>query len=80
MPRYIDLSNPKILHTDRDGLGCGVYHIPPELPTLDLVEVVRCKDCAECEYDEIFNQYWCHGYEHYADYYCADGERREKDA
>lgn len=38
MPRYVDLNNPKIIHTDRDKFGYGVYHIPPDLPTLQLVE------------------------------------------
>lgn len=43
MPRYVDLNNPKIIHTDRNKFGYGVYHIPPDLPTLDLVERKRGK-------------------------------------
>lgn len=38
MPRYIDLNNPKIIHTGRDKFGNGIYHIPPDLPTADVVE------------------------------------------
>ena len=41
MARYVDLNNPKIIHTDRDKFGMGVYHIPPDLPTLDVRENVH---------------------------------------
>ena len=86
MPRYVDLNNPKIIHTDRDKFGNGIYHIPPDLPTLDLVEVVRCKDCkywfarslsngaSLCERHTVYGNaaLWTKG-----EWYCADGERRE---
>lgn len=36
------------------------------VPTADVVEVVRCKDCRK----------WCICH-HSDDYYCSDGERRE---
>lgn len=47
-----------------------------ELPTADVMEVVRCKDCihygevGDCEvhpYDDRFN----------VNYFCADGERKD---
>ncbi len=38
MSRYVDLSNPKIFHNGRDKFGNGIYHIPPDLPTDDVVE------------------------------------------
>lgn len=38
MSRYVDLSNPKIFHNGRDKYGNGIYHIPPDLPTDDVVE------------------------------------------
>lgn len=38
MPRYVDLSNPKIFHNGRDKYGNGIYHIPPDLPTDDVAE------------------------------------------
>lgn len=43
MSRYVDLSNPKIFHNGRDKFGNGIYHIPPDLPTVDLVERKRGK-------------------------------------
>lgn len=50
MPRYVDLNNPKLIHMGRDKFGDVIYHIigvplPPDLPTAEVVEVVRCKDC-----------------------------------
>lgn len=48
-----------------------------ELPSVDAVEVVRCKDCANCEYDSIFNQYWCGGSEVISDGFCNYGERED---
>ena len=38
------------------------------MPTVDAVEVVRCKDCRK----------WCICHKS-DDFYCADGERREDD-
>ena len=41
MPMYIDLNNPKIIHMGRDKFGNGIYHIPPDLPTADVVDKER---------------------------------------
>ena len=46
-------------------------------PTIDAVQVVRCKDCVNCEYDSIFNQYWCGGSEVISDGFCNYGERED---
>ena len=46
------------------------------MPTIDAVPVVRCKDCKECEIDEVFHDYWCNGRKVWKDHYCACGERR----
>lgn len=78
MARYVDLNNPRIIHTGRDKFGDGIYHIPPELPTVDAVEVVRCKDCIYWEQDVIFQDGWCRGKHQGNPYwFCADGERKE---
>lgn len=47
-----------------------------DAPTVDAVQVVRCKDCAKrgtinCDLDYL-------GYRHADNWYCADGERREE--
>lgn len=50
-------------------------------PTIDAVEVVRCKDCKYGEYRKGFDDYECHasgcGLVYDAEFYCADGLRRE---
>ena len=49
-----------------DSHGNVHYEDLKNLPTADVVEVVRCKDCTR--------QMICF---HSDDYFCADGERRE---
>lgn len=44
----------------------------------DFVPVVRCKDCKHSSWDELGKCYWCKGKERTADFFCADGERREE--
>lgn len=50
-----------------------------EVPTADVIKVVRCKDCVH--YNAGFE---ClkegYGIEYPPDYYCADGERKENGA
>ena len=49
-----------------------------EAPTVDAVEVVRCKDCKHCRRDAY--GLWCfNDYEHslQPDDFCSYGERRE---
>ena len=54
------------------------------VPAVDAVEVVRCKDCKHGEVDDpdFPDQYCCHARDGWnkADFYCADGERRNGDA
>lgn len=44
----------------------------------DVVEVVRCKDCRYCGNDEMFDEMWCDGKRVSADWFCADGERKDE--
>ncbi len=48
-------------------------------PTVDAVEVVRCKDCKEWEYDENFSG-WCAMWRRrtLGDHFCSYGERRQE--
>ena len=47
----------------------------------DEVKVVRCKDCKHGKYREDYDDYECEasgcGLVNNADFYCADGERRD---
>lgn len=55
-----------------------------KVPTADVVEVVRCKDCKHGEVDDPDNfpdLHYCHegcGWNN-ADFYCKSGERRDKE-
>lgn len=55
-----------------------VYNAIGELPSADVVQVVRCKDCKYHSYDEEFCCYWCeHTFmagEVKPNFYCACGE------
>ena len=49
-----------------------------DAPTIDAVQVVRCKDCKHGEYREDYDDYECResgcGLVHSGEWYCADGE------
>lgn len=93
MARYIDaealLSGYDVRKvTEYDESGCGIDYkaVPVEAietaPTIDAVEVVRCKDCTNfgpSPFGYSPTVGWCklEGCHHKLDYYCASGERRE---
>lgn len=60
-------------------IGKGLRSDEMFAPTIDAVEVVRCKDCKHCQYDEMFGDRWCNGSRVHADSFCSDGERRDSD-
>ena len=55
-----------------------------DMPTLDAVEVVRCKDCKHWHKDTVFCGYMPYGeaserVNWYADDFCSYGERKDSD-
>ena len=59
-------------HIDADGEehdGVTLQSIIKKMPTIDAVEVVRCKDCKEYKYCFLLPN---------DDDYCSKGERREE--
>lgn len=53
-----------------------------EEPTVDAVEVVRCKECRDCEREEIEPNYFvfhCYKYRRYVDAndFCSDGAKMD---
>ena len=88
MPRYIDadaLLKCKGQAYDENGVGLYVVGTGDilRMPTADVVEVVRCKDCVSCVpryMDFTGDPYWiCHNWvaQVDADGFCYEGERRE---
>ena len=62
----------------RNGLQVAIHELN-ELPTIDAVPVVRCKDCRWWDTgDDKYHYCFCHITLRYVpgDLYCADGERR----
>ena len=63
-------------------IGYVTFEDISNAPTVDAVEVVRCKDCKNCEKDRLFGGLWCrkirgeNGFKKMPNWFCADGERR----
>ena len=58
-----------------------VKHALEDAPTVDAVEVVRCKDCAYKQYyfTNDMVKCGCGNGAHHEGFFCADGERRTDD-
>lgn len=67
--------------TDVDCINCVIEFVIKELPTADVVEVVRCKDCIYYETSKKYGPYCNHPqnglYDIYPDDYCSYGEQKE---
>ena len=50
-----------------------------DLPSADVVPVVRCKDCKHSREDELWHMRWCKGLTVKDEHFCADGERKDDD-
>lgn len=78
----MDLPNCPNGYSDTYDKECIIGTIE-EVPTADVVEVVRCKDCKHSIEDKLFGGLWCQHLtekhcERNADFYCGSGERREE--
>ncbi len=60
----------------------GIYNALQAIPAADVVEVVRCKDCIFCKYNEDADVHKCDRRGYFTEYinpdedYCSKGERR----
>lgn len=73
--------NQGIAHPNAYHLTNYAMLILREAPTVDAVEVVRCRECKQGEVDDpdFPDQYYCHagcGWNN-GDFYCSYGERKE---
>ena len=39
-------------------------------------QLVRCRDCNNAQYDDLFEQYWCNGKKVDQNHYCGYGRRK----
>lgn len=82
MPRYIDANKLIDLATHEGAYGYVDVHDICNVPTANVVEVVRCRDCIEFDDDDLAagkENCFCynHGENFPPDYFCADGKRRK---
>lgn len=79
MRRYIDeISARENFQDVLAYMGSEVKRILKKVPTADVVEVVRCKDCMWfTDADETFGTCGLNKYDCYSDHYCSYGKRRE---
>ena len=75
--RLIDADRAIEIVRDKGIAHPNAYHLTNyatlilrEAPTVDAVEVVRCKDC------KYFKTRLCENEDNYDDWFCADGERK----
>lgn len=45
----------------------------------DLVEVIRCRHCKKCQYDEMTGNFWCGDKVVSLDHYCGYAEREDNE-
>ena len=86
MPRLIDADKLEPSEIYMDGGFTQIVYMDDidEMPTVDAVEVIRCKDCRHQWHTNYIKVPICgkmseDGHEIHAedDFYCAKGERRE---
>lgn len=46
-------------------------------PTVDAVEVVRCKDCKRSQHDRLYGGIWCDGHQVPKNHFCGYGAKME---
>lgn len=54
-----------------DGEAPEFEKIPSAQP-----EIIRCEDCAKCQTDDVYHDYWCDGRKVWRDHFCGYAERR----
>lgn len=61
----------------------SVLRIVDDAPTVDAVEVTRCRECKRSSYDEIFGNRWCNSHSGCRKVkdndFCSYGDRKDGD-
>lgn len=86
MTKYVNLDDCEVVYCGSDG-DYEKYNIPYDMPTADVVPVVRCKDCKHYKQSEVDPSRkmcwrkdvdgWFVCYDFYPTDFCSYGERRE---
>ena len=76
---WIKANREQKMANEKRLIDANAYAYPEDLinePTVDAVEVVRCKDCKHYSRDEMFGVGYCYGAEKKLDDFCSYGERK----
>lgn len=81
MSRYIDITtiNPRVYESSEVELGVLAYDYD-EIQAMPFLDIVRCKDCKHCHYEQKDDIYHCYKLFHRfydTDNYCSYGERTD---
>lgn len=67
---------------ERFATFCALSDAVEQMPTVDAVPVIRCKDCKFRYWDDWLEEYFCQCYAEYMqvlpDDFCSNAERKEK--
>ena len=67
---------------ERFATFCALADAVEEMPTVDAVQVIRCKDCKFRYWDDWLEEYFCQCYAEYMqvlpDDFCSNAERKEE--
>lgn len=63
---------------DSDKLFPVIIQALADTKPLDVVEVVRCKDCKHFQFDKLFGRHYCDGREVSLEHFCGYAERWEE--
>jgi hypothetical protein len=80
MAKYVNLDDSEVVYCGSDG-DYEKYNIPYDMPTADVVEVVRCKDCKWWKLSD-YNTFGIHICTHFSGVrgkhdFCSQAEKRE---
>lgn len=53
-------------------IGQCIDDVPSAQP-----EIITCGECARCQLDAVFHDYWCDGKKVWKNHFCGYAERRE---
>ena len=67
---------------ERFATFCALADAVKEMPTVDAVPIIRCKDCKYRYWDDWLEEYFCQCYAEYMqvlpDDFCSNAERKEE--
>ena len=66
---------------ERFATFCALSDAVEQMPTVDAVQVIRCKDCKFRHWDDWLEEYYCRRYDDFThapfDGFCSSAEERE---